>query len=81
MEWHARHFRNVSEVEYCLGYTFTPSQTELVFTYLAMGVRPEPGNCYGCTPAYIRKITGEIDRYEDRVDSGEIKWPWATGEV
>lgn len=78
MQWHTRRFRNVDEVEYALGYTFTPGQTEMVFTYLVMGVRPEAGNCYGCTPAFIRKVTGEIDRYEAAVDRGEIAWPWST---
>lgn len=74
----ARYFRNVDEVEYALGYTFTPEQTELVFTYLVTGKRPEANGCWTCTDGYIRKITREIDQYENDVAEGRITWPWPT---
>lgn len=78
--YHTRYFKSVDEVELCLGLTFTPGQTEMVFTYLLLGVRPEAGNCYGCTPAYIRTVTGKIDRYEDAIDRGEAVWPYQSLE-
>ena len=72
----ARYFKGVDEVEFCLGYTFTPEQYELVGIYLFTGQRPEANGCWSCTEGYIRKITGEIDAFEDRIERGEEVWPW-----
>ena len=69
-------FKNYEEVEFVLGYTFTPEQKELVSIYLFTGIRPDNDGCWVCTKGYIRKITGEIDAYETLLDNGEATWPW-----
>lgn len=74
---HTKYFTSVDEVEHVFGLTFTPGQYEMVWTYLQLGVRPDAGNCYGCTPAFIRKLTGQIDQYELKVQWGEVDWPWS----
>jgi len=71
-----RYFSNYEEVEYVFDLTFTPEQRELVQIYVQLGIRPDPKGCWTCTPAYIRKITSDIDIYEYAVDQGEEEWPW-----
>lgn len=75
-----RYYQSYEEVEFTLGYTFTPEQREMVATYIFTGQRPEANGCWSCNEGYIRKITGEMDRFEDKVESGEVQWPWPTGE-
>jgi hypothetical protein len=74
--YHTEYFRNYEEVEYVFGLTLTPEQREQVQTYLFMGIRPDSGGCWTCSPAYVRKLTGRIDRFEDAVKAGTERWPW-----
>ena len=71
-----RYYTNYEEVEYTLGYTFTPDQREMIATYIFTGQRPVANGCWSCNEGYIRKITGEMDQFENKVDSGEAVWPW-----
>jgi hypothetical protein len=78
--FHAEYFRSYEEVEYVFGLSLTAEQREQVQTYLFMGIRPDPGGCWTCSPAYVRKLTGQIDRYEDAVKAGTERWPWWDNE-
>jgi hypothetical protein len=74
--FHTEYFRNFEEVEYVFGLTLTAEQREQVQTYLFMGIRPETGGCWTCSPAFVRKLTGQIDQYELAVKNGTEQWPW-----
>ena len=77
----ARYFKNYEEVERALNTPLTPEQRELVGIYLFTGQRPDPKGCWTCTPAYVRKITGEIDRYENDIAEGRRPWPLEVREI
>lgn len=74
--WHTRYFRSIEEVEFIFGRTFTGDQQEAIMTYLVTGVRPDPGGCWTCDAAAMRKLTAAIDRYENGVADGSQPWPW-----
>jgi len=73
---HTRYFRNADEVEYIFGRTLTSEQRMMITAYIVTGVRPDPAGCWTCSPAAMRILTGEMDEYENDVDSGRQTWPW-----
>lgn len=73
---HTRYFSNLDEVEYIFGRTFNSEQAIMVMDYIVTGTRPDTQGCWSCSPAEIRILTGQIDRFEDDVEYGFVAWPW-----
>lgn len=77
---HTRYFENLEQVESIFGTTITLDEQEAVLTYLVTGVRPDPGGCWHCNAANMRRLTGWIDHYEKLVDEGEATFGVSSSE-
>lgn len=67
---HTRYFTTLEEVEEVFETTITRDEQEAILIYLATGIRPDPGGCWHCNAANMRRLTRWIDLYEDAVDEG-----------
>jgi hypothetical protein len=78
---HTKYFKNLEQVEEIFGITITYDEQEAILTYIATGIRPDPGGCWHCNAANMRRLTGWIDRYETLVDEGEAAFGTHSSEL
>lgn len=69
---HTRYFKDLAQVESVFGRAITFDEQEAILTYLVTGIRPDPGGCWHCNAAEMRRLTGWIDTYERMVADGQL---------
>lgn len=78
---HTRYFSTLEEVEEVFGITITHDEQEAITTFLVTGLRPDPGGCWHCNAANMRRLTGWIDFYEKAIDEGEATFGTHSSEL
>lgn len=67
---HTKYFKHLAQVEDVFGRTLAGDEQEAILVYIVTGVRPDPGGCWHCNAAEMRRLTGWMDTYERMVEEG-----------